>query len=131
MEGNLASLVVVILEAGLEAEISRIGWRQMPKAEISLGQCARKQLAFIPDALCNCRRIRSRVERNIRGVAISDGRIWLSENPPGLGQCFGKRAMSLPCSKEVQKIAMLAGRSVLPFAPRALAVRHSGEPDEE
>jgi hypothetical protein len=131
MSSDLAAPIVAVLQSRVEAEISRIGWRQMPKAEISLGQCARKRLSLLPDAPCDHRLIRSGAGRNIPDVANSDGHIWFAQKPPRLGQRFGKATMSFPCSQEVQKIAMLAGRGVLPFAPRALAVRHSGEPDEE
>ncbi len=65
------------------------------------------------------------------GVAIFGGHGWIPKEAPRLGQRFGKTAMSLPCSKEIEKIAMLAGRGVLPFAPCALAMGRSGEPDEE
>ena len=95
MEGNLASLVVATLQSRVKPEISRIGRRQMPKAEVSLGQCTRNGLAFVPDAPCDRRLIRSSAERNIPDVAISVGHIWLSEKPPGLGQRFGKAMMSL------------------------------------
>jgi hypothetical protein len=129
--GCHAALIVAVVQSRVKPEISRIRRRQMPKAEVSLGQCARKRLAFVPDAPCDHRRIRSGAGRNIPDVANSGGDIWFSKKPPGLGQRFGKAAMSLSSGQEIEEIAMLARRSVLPFAPRAFTVRHSGEPDEE
>lgn len=131
MEANLASLVVAILQASVKSEISGVGWRQMPKAEVGLGQCARQRLALVPDSPRDHGCVHSLDERSSVGVAISGCHIWFPEEAPSLGQRFSKGAMSLSSGQEIQKIAMFSGRGVPPFTPRALAERGASEPDEE
>jgi len=94
----------------MEAEIGRVGRVEIAAGEIPLGRGTSQRQPLGPDTACDDAGVGSRFAIWLAGEAILVAKLWLTEEPAGLGKGLGQAPVPLPRRDEIEEVTVFIRR---------------------